>query len=191
MNMSGTAFAELAPRDRILRTAHDLFYADGIRATGIDKIIEASKVSKVTFYRQFSSKDELIRAYLAFRHELWMSWLRSSLEIRLAKGMTPMHTLLSTFEEWFNRDDFRGCAFLNSVAELGTTAPDILASVREHKAEMARAFEVLLPREPGRSRKTLALALAVDGAILHAQMGISVETVLEALRTLSTTALFD
>ena len=65
--MSATSTA-LPPRERILRTAHDLFYRDGIRATGIDRVIAESGVAKVTFYRQFPSKDDLVLAYLDFRH---------------------------------------------------------------------------------------------------------------------------
>lgn len=183
-DQDSSTLADLSPRDRILVAAHGLFYGEGIRATGIDKIIEASNVSKVTFYRQFPSKDALVRAYLAYRHERWMSWLRASLEARLAKGQSDSQVLLSTFKEWFSREDFRGCAFLNSVAELGATAPDVLASVREHKADMAAAFETLLPRGPGRAQKARALALAVDGAILQAQMGMPLPAVLEALKLL-------
>ncbi|HFJ8955946.1 TPA: TetR/AcrR family transcriptional regulator, partial [Serratia liquefaciens] len=64
----------LPPRQRILLTAHDLFYRDGVRATGIDRIISESGVAKVTFYRHFPSKNELIEAFLAYRHEQWLSW---------------------------------------------------------------------------------------------------------------------
>ena len=64
---SGTPSA----RDRILRTAHDLFYRDGIRATGIDRVIAESGVAKLTFYRHFPSKNDLIRAYLDYRHQRW------------------------------------------------------------------------------------------------------------------------
>jgi len=184
MKVPDTAATELSPRDRILRAAHDLFYSDGVRATGIDRIIEAAQVSKVTFYRQYPSKDDLIRAYLAYRHEHWMAWLRSSLEGHLAAGMAPERALLATFQAWFTRPDFRGCAFLNSSAELGSADPQVLAVVREHKAEMTAVFETLLPRGPGRAAKARALALAVDGAIVHAQMGQPLPALLEALRAL-------
>eukprot|EP01031_Cornospumella_fuschlensis_P009142 gene9142-11228_t len=56
----------LPARDRILVTAHDLFYRDGIRATGIDRIIAESGVAKLTFYRHFPSKDELVKAFLNY-----------------------------------------------------------------------------------------------------------------------------
>lgn len=184
MSFHDTASTDLAPRDRILQAAHALFYGEGIRATGIDRIIAAAQVTKVTFYRQFPSKDDLIRAYLAYRHERWMGWLQASLAARRAQGASPAQALLATLEEWFSRDDFRGCAFLNSTAELGGSAPDILAIVRAHKDDMAATFEGLLQARAGRPAQARALAVAVDGAILHAQMGVPVATVLDSLKTL-------
>lgn len=182
MSTVDTPAATASPRDRILRAAHDLFYREGIRATGIDRIIEAAQVTKVTFYRQYPSKDELIRAYLAYRHEHWMAWLRATLDSH--GGKPPGRALLATFEAWFARDDFRGCAFLNSAAELGSADPGILEIARAHKAEMTAVFETLLPRGAGRATKARALALAVDGAIVHAQMGQPLPALLEALKVL-------
>ena len=182
--------ADLPPRERILHAAHALFYGEGIRATGIDKVIAEAQVSKVTFYRQFASKDELVRAYLAYRHDLWMGWLRASLAAHRSQGKAPdqpVQALLATMGAWFGRADFRGCAFLNAAAELGGSAPDILATVRAHKQEMAEAFEGLLPagRKPAvRAAQAQALALAVDGAIVQAQMGVPVATVLKQLGAL-------
>ena len=67
---------DLPASERILLTAHDLFYREGIRATGIDRVIAESGVTKVTFYRHFPSKNELILAFLAYRHERWMALVR-------------------------------------------------------------------------------------------------------------------
>lgn len=184
MKTSGTPFLELSPRDRILVTAHDLFYRDGVRATGVDRIIENSRVTKVTFYRQYPSKDELIQAYLKYRHEHWIGWFRAALEGEIAGGRSSGAALVATLEQWFRRGDFRGCAFLNAAAEFGSSDPEALAIVRQHKAEMTSVLEALMPRGAGRTAKARALALAVDGAILHAQMGLSVQAVLEAFKGL-------
>lgn len=184
MSTATVSSAELPPRERILVAAHDLFYRDGIRATGIDRVIEHSKVTKVTFYRQYPSKNDLIRAYLSYRHEHWMAWLRASLERNMASGASATTAVLSTFEEWWNRPDYRGCAFINSAAELGSSDPEILDIVRQHKADMTSVFEKLLLRGPGRAVKARALALAIDGAIVHAQMGIPVASLLVTLKVL-------
>lgn len=71
---SSTTVSDLPARERILLAAHDLFYREGIRATGVDKVIAAAGVTKVTFYRHFPSKHDLIRAFLEYRHGIWMAW---------------------------------------------------------------------------------------------------------------------
>ena len=165
------------PRERILGTAHDLFYRDGIRATGIDRVIAESGVAKLTFYRQFASKDHLILAFLAHRHERWMGWFVDALA---RHGGTPA-ALVPALREWFASPDFRGCAFLNSVGELGPALPEVVETTRAHKADMTAAIARLLPPGPGRARHARALALAVDGAIVQAQFGESPGVALESL----------
>ena len=165
------------PRERILHAAHDLFYREGIRATGIDRVIAESGVAKLTFYRQFESKDALILAFLAHRHERWMAWFEDALA---RHGGTPT-ALVPALREWFSSDDFRGCAFLNSVGELGPALPDVVETTRAHKADMTAAIARLLAPGPGRARHARALALAVDGAIVQAQFGSSPAAALESL----------
>src|SRR3954466_2513091 len=94
------------PRQRILHTAHDLFYRDGIRATGIDRVIAESGVAKVTFYRQFASKDDLILAFLEYRHERWMTWFTQA----LARHGGRTSAIAPALAEWFSGPDYRGCA---------------------------------------------------------------------------------
>ena len=170
----------LPPRERILVAAHALFYGEGIRATGVDKIIERSSVSKVTFYRQYASKDDLVRAYLDYRHEKWMAWFRNSLKEASDAGASALGALVTTLGNWFSQPDFRGCAFLNAAAELGSADPEILATVRRHKQEMACVLENLFAG--GANLAGSALSLVVDGAIVHAQMGHSVDAVMEDLK---------
>jgi len=154
-----------------------LFYRDGIRATGIDRVIAESGVAKLTFYRQFASKDDLIRAFLEFRHERWMAWFTDA----LARHGGDARALVPTLREWFERADFRGCAFLNSVGELGTTMPDVVEITRRHKADMTRAIASLLPPSRRRAKLAQAIALAVDGAIVQAQFAGEAEEPLAAL----------
>jgi AcrR family transcriptional regulator len=114
------------------RGPHPL-YREGIRATGVDKIIDQSSVSKVTFYRQYASKDDLIRAYLDYRHEKWISWFQTCLAQATGRGSSAAEALVATLGAWFSQPDFRGCAFLNAAAELGSSEPEILETVRRHK----------------------------------------------------------
>ncbi|MCD2166137.1 TetR/AcrR family transcriptional regulator [Comamonas koreensis] len=168
----------LPPRERILVAAHALFYQEGIRATGVDRIIEQACVSKVTFYRQYPSKDELIRAYLEYRHGMWMSWFETSLRHALGQGESAAQALSTTLRGWFSRADFRGCAFLNAAAELGSSDPEILKVVRQHKQEMASVLDSLLTGDA--TPVGPALSLVIDGAIVHAQMGQPLDDVMDA-----------
>ena len=137
MTLSAAHRTPSAARNRILRTAHDLFYRDGIRATGIDRVIAEARVTKVTFYRHFRSKDELIREFLEDRHQRWMSWFRDALT---RYGARPS-ALLAAFQEWVRKPEFRGCAFINAVAEMPNGGSRIAAIARSHKDEMRRAIE--------------------------------------------------
>lgn len=180
MKTSTQALDSLPPRERILRAAHQLFYSEGIRATGVDKIIERSSVSKVTFYRQYPSKDDLIRAYLDYRHGIWMEWFTASLAQEAAAGASAADALVSTLESWFSLPEFRGCAFLNAAAELGSSEPAILAVVRSHKQDMAGVLDAFFRAD--RASAGQVLSLTIDGAIVHAQMGQPLDAVIASVK---------
>ena len=151
--------------DRILLTAHDLFYRNGIRATGIDRVIAESGVAKQTFYRHFPSKNDLIRAYLDYRHQRWMAWFTEALS-RHGQNASAIGRALA---EWLHSPEFRGCAFLNSVSELSGAFPEVTEVTRAHKAGMTSAIAAVLPASRQRTKQALAIAVAFDGAILRAQ----------------------
>lgn len=170
--------ANASARDRILICAHELFYREGIRATGIDRVIAESSVSKATFYRHFPSKNDLILAFLEYRHQQWMAWFTNALR-RHGKGLDA---LTPTLAEWFKDERFRGCAFINSVSELGGSLPEVIEISRRHKRDMELAIAGLLPKSRQRDQDSQAIALAVDGAIVRAQFDASPDA---ALRTLT------
>lgn len=165
------------PRERILLTAHELFYREGIRATGIDRVIAESGVAKVTFYRHFPSKAGLIREFLAYRHQLWMAWFVDALQ-RHGGGANALSPALA---EWFGAQGFRGCAFINSVTELGGSMPEVVEITRCHKQEMTDVIENLLPPSRKRKRTAQAMAMAIDGAIIRAQYDESPDVALLTL----------
>lgn len=178
-----TGTADLPARERILRTAHDLFYAEGLRATGIDRVIAEAGVTKVTFYRHFPSKNDLILAYLNLRHAQWMAWFNAALA-RHGGADTGAQALVPAMQEWFSGQalgDFRGCAFLNGVSELGPVLPAVVDVTRQHKQEMTDALAALLPPSDQRRQTAEALATAVDGAIVQAQYGSDPATAVGAL----------
>jgi len=157
-----------AARARILSTAHDLFYRDGIRATGIDRVIADAGVTKVTFYRHFPSKNDLVLAFLEHRHDRWMAWFQGALDRH--RDLGPQ-ALVPSLGEWFTDPAFRGCAFLNSVAEVGGSMPEVREIARTHKEDMVQTIAGLLPASATREEDARAIGVAVDGAMLHAQFG--------------------
>lgn len=162
-------FSVKPARERILLAAHDLFYRDGIRATGIDKVIAASRVTKVTFYRHFPSKNDLISAFLNYRHERWMTWFDEALQRHGAVDGGGLAPLVPTLREWFENPIYRGCAFINSTAELGDS-PNIVEICRNHKRDMTNRIARMLPINTERAALAEAAAVAVDGAIVRAQL---------------------
>lgn len=170
-------------RERILLTAHGLFYRDGIRATGVDRVIAESGVAKVTFYRHFPSKNELIQAFLTYRHERWMDWFTEALR-RHGTEHHGMDALVPVLREWFEDEGFRGCAFINCVVELGGSQPEVIDIARRHKERMTEVVADLLPSSKNCRLDAQAVALAIDGAIVHAQYARSPDGALLSLARL-------
>jgi len=177
------ALQALPARDRVLVTAARLFYTEGVRATGIDRVIAEAGVTKVTFYRHFPAKSDLVLAFLARRHERWMAWFTAALA-RHARPAQPLRALVPALREWLGSPGFRGCAFINTVAELAGLQPEVLGVAQAHKAAMTAALAGLLPPGRGRAAQAQLLALGVDGAIVQAQGGAGAEPALRALALL-------
>jgi AcrR family transcriptional regulator len=169
-------------RERILQTAHDLFYREGVRATGIDRIIERTGVTKVTFYRHFPSKNDLIGAYLDYRHERWMAWFTGTLDNLPRNAEFPLEPVVSALKEWFDTPDYRGCAFINGVVELDGIGPWVAEVSLRHKRDMMNAIAKLLPTGEQGMVVAQAAAMAVDGAIIRVQMEKKPEAALASLR---------
>lgn len=174
---------KISVRDKILLTAHDLFYSTGFRATGVDTLIKASKVTKVTFYRHFPSKSLLILAYLHYRHEIWIGWFETTLRRHLDEGEIPSQAIYQTLYEWFISPAFHGCAFINASAE--AKSEDIESEIKEicrdHKSETKKTIVTLTGINDEETVNDMMML--IDGAIIHAQMGMDPERVVKALKT--------
>ncbi|MBC9250388.1 transcriptional regulator [Pseudomonas alcaligenes] len=102
-------------REQLINTAQALFAREGYHATGIDRILAESGVAKMTLYKHFRSKDELILAVLQARQQATLARLEQSL-----RDLPPRQALLQTFDglhTWIHEDDFCGCSFINAAAE--------------------------------------------------------------------------
>ena len=106
------------PRERLIRTAYELFTRHGLAAVGVDRIVAEAGVAKTTLYRHFRSKDDLVAEVLNRHHQLWLrDWLEPK---TYERGDSPAERLLAIFEsldDWFGDKDFRGCLFINSLTE--------------------------------------------------------------------------
>jgi AcrR family transcriptional regulator len=129
-------------RERILRTAYELFSHRGIRAVGTDEVIHRAGVAKATLYRHFPTKNDLVLAVLERREELWTHGLiEAQSELR---GNTPEEQLLAIFDvmhDWFqSRDGYEGCSFINVLFELGADHPAGRASIAhiDHVRDIVR-----------------------------------------------------
>lgn len=176
--------SEPSARERILQTAHDLFYREGVRATGIDRIIEQAGVTKVTFYRHFPSKNDLIATYLDFRHQRWMAWFTDALRRFPQNPEFPLAPVVLALREWFTSPGYRGCAFINGVVELDGIGPWVAEISLRHKHDMMDVIADLLPANEYRMRLTTAAAMAIDGAIIRTQMEKIPEPALETLESI-------
>jgi AcrR family transcriptional regulator len=148
-----------AMKDRILEIADRLFYLQGIRAIGVDTIAAEIGISKRTLYNHFPSKDALIQAYLERR------FVRPR-----ASDKPPVEQILGTFdalERRFSARDFRGCPFVNAVAELGPEDQSVRKIAIAFKESRRLWFRDLLLQLGLSDAEALAtqLALLVDGSI--------------------------
>ncbi len=132
-------------RERVMRAAYGLFSRQGTRTVGVDAVIGEAGVAKMTLYRNFASKDDLILAFLERREVLWThGWVQAESRRR---GDTPAQRLLAIFEifgEWFARPDFEGCSFVTTLLEVTDRGSAVrqasvqhLANIRSYLQELA------------------------------------------------------
>ena len=132
-------------RERLSRAAYELFSREGTRSVGVDAVIARAGTAKMTLYRNFPSKDDLILDFLRRREQLWtLGWLEAESRRR---GETPRDQLLAIFDvfsEWFNQPDFEGCSFLTTMIEVNDrdhpvhqAAVVYLANIRSYLERLA------------------------------------------------------
>jgi AcrR family transcriptional regulator len=140
-------------RERVMRAAYDLFSQFGTRTVGVDAVIGEAGVAKMTLYRNFASKDDLILAFLERREAQWVQgWVQAESQRR---GETPAERLLAIFElfgEWFARPNFEGCSFVTTLLEVTDRDSAVrqacvkhLANIRSYLCELATEAGVADP----------------------------------------------
>lgn len=162
--------AKASARERLLAAASELFYAEGVRTVGIDRVIERAGVAKASLYNTFGSKEKLVKAYLDGRHRDTLAGLRRAID----RHNDPRQRLLAVFDaqaELFADPGFRGCAFVTASAE----APDggvIQRAADDFRAEIRNMFTELAGQAGAPDAPLLGrqLQLLYDGAGLSAQL---------------------
>jgi AcrR family transcriptional regulator len=168
--MGRTRTATSEARQRILETADRLFYQEGIRAVGIDRIIAEAGVAKMTLYSHFLSKDELILAVLEYREVGVLAFFRSAMQRHARKAKGRLRAFFAALKEWFATPGFRGCAFINAAVELADAAHPGTEFARGHKQRFGEFLRGLVEEAVGKTAAKVApaVALLVEGAIVTA-----------------------
>jgi AcrR family transcriptional regulator len=171
-----------ATRARILAAAGELFYSQGIRATSADRIIEQVGITKVTFYRHFHTKSELVVAYLEQQSATERSWMES---VRRADDpVGSLRALAADIGAASCRPGFRGCAFINAAAEFSDPEDPVRIAVAAHRRWMLDQFAAIAAdakvADVGSAARQLMLLR--DGGMVNGYLGDS-ESVAASLGT--------
>jgi AcrR family transcriptional regulator len=161
-------------RERLLRVAYDLFCRHGIERVGVDQIIHEANVSRMTLYRNFQSKENLVAAALERREELWTRrWLEREIHRRAETAEGRLLAVFEAFGDWFARRDYEGCFFVNTLMEahdpaspIGAAAVARLQTVRELLEELCGDVGVDDPEWLAQQWQTVMI-----GAIVAASAG--------------------
>jgi AcrR family transcriptional regulator len=162
----------VSARERILATASELFYREGIRAIGVDTVVEQSGVSKTSLYRLFESKDALIAAFSAEQDRLfWERWNRIE-ELHSGDPSALLEALLVSIAERIGRPAYRGCPFLNLATEFPDNDHPGRVIARSNKEEMRTRLAAIVAKlgvsDP--TRVASQIALIINGAYVTGLM---------------------
>ncbi|MDT2006611.1 TetR family transcriptional regulator [Rhodococcus opacus] len=161
---------KVPPRDRLLAAADDLFFKEGIRAVGINRVLEEARTPIMTLYRNFGSKDGLAAAYLERRGERVREEVIGEVGRRAS---SPREAILMTFDivlEGLEKGDFRGCPFINATVEMASPDHEVTKIAQRIKGA-GRAYFAELAAEmgvPDPVGLAIQLTVLLDGATASA-----------------------
>ena len=153
----------------VLRAADELFYVHGISGVVMSDLRDASGVSMRRLYNTYPSKRELVAAWLADRHETWMAWFTTSVDRHIEAGADPVLATFDAIADWVTTPGYRGCAFINSLAETNEIDDTHRTIIAAHKRDLIEHLARLAARDHPNAPPWLpaALAVIVDGAIVQ------------------------
>ena len=159
-------------RDRIMETASTLFYAEGIHAVGVDRVVQDSGVAKATLYQHFRSKEELVAACLQERSDHWRRHFAEPILSRPGSPGARVAKVFDTLSRSVSVPGFRGCPFINAAAEYPGHDGLVAGVIQTHRAQVRELFSDLLAPLPSSRRKELIdqLILLYDGTMISAEL---------------------
>ncbi len=154
-------------RGHLIDTALALFNREGYHATGIDRILGEAGVAKMTLYKHFKSKNDLIVAALARRDEIWMHQFQQTVERRASAPAARLLAIFDALEEWFGSPDFHGCMFIKAAAEYADPQDPIHAAAAQHHRNILAYLRALCDATGVKRPARLAreIMLLIEGAI--------------------------
>jgi AcrR family transcriptional regulator len=159
-------------REKILETASDLFYRLGVRAVGVDLVVEKAGVAKTSLYRHFRTKDDLIAAFLG-REDLdfWRTWDRVAAQ-HAKDAKAELDAQLGWIGERVGKQNYRGCPQINVAAEFPEADHPARKVAKAHKRELRRRLKVIAERLKVGATDELAgqLAVLINGAFVSTQL---------------------
>jgi AcrR family transcriptional regulator len=161
---------EPSARERLIETAIELFYQEGIRAIGIDTVVARSGVSKSSLYRVFSSKEELIAAFAEEQNRRFWQWWDETATRHAGAPRKQIEALLDGVAEQIANPRFRGCPFINLATEFPDRQHTGTAVACANKMQLRKQLRLLARALGARDPRQLGdqLALLIDGAYGHA-----------------------
>ncbi|MEO5901416.1 MAG: helix-turn-helix domain-containing protein [Ilumatobacteraceae bacterium] len=176
-------------RDRLVATAAGLFYAEGIHAVGVDRIVDAAGVAKATMYQHFTSKDELVVACVQLHAARWRDHVAVAARRRTGKPAERVAFVFDLLAKGFVDPAYRGCPFINTAAEYPEPDGSVAMTIAAHRLQVRALFvELLAPVAAARRRECAdQLLLIYDGSLVGAQHGAGAKvgrTARRAARTL-------
>ncbi|EPY07308.1 TetR family transcriptional regulator [Paenibacillus alvei TS-15] len=159
-------------KERILRKATELFYKEGIRAVGIDRIIAESGVAKASFYRNFATKDDLVVAYLERYYRLFMIPFEESEQRDPGAPLNQLYDVMERLSSRIEQPGFRGCPFLNTAVEFPDENHPSHEPIMIYHREMKRHMQEMAERAGAKDPETLSaqLMLLFNGALMSAYL---------------------
>jgi AcrR family transcriptional regulator len=161
---------EPSARERLIETAIELFYQEGIRAIGIDTVVVRSGVSKSSLYRTFASKEDLIAAFAEEQNRRFWRWWDETTTRHAGAPRKQIEALFEGIAEQIANPQFRGCPFINLATEFPDRRHPGTAIACINKTEVRKRLRLLAHALDARDPRQLSdqLALLIDGAYGHA-----------------------